>query len=99
MDAARTGALVTFGVKPRGPETGFGYMEMAEEVQTGVRRVVRFVEKPDLATAQSYVASWNFTWNSGMFFFTAKRVLEEIHRQMPDLGRGLDEIETALKRG
>jgi mannose-1-phosphate guanylyltransferase len=98
VSAARDGALVTFGVKPRGPETGFGYVEMAEEVKKGVRRVVRFVEKPDLATAQSYVASWNFTWNSGMFFFTAERVLEEIHQQMPDLGKGLDEIDAALDK-
>jgi len=91
VEAARDGALVTFGVRPRGPETGFGYVEMAEEVTPGVRRVERFVEKPDLKTAKRYVA-----WNSGMFFFRADRILEEIRLQMPDLGKGLGEIAAAM---
>ncbi len=96
VDAAREGAMVTFGVTPRGPETGFGYIEMGEAVSDGVRRVVRFVEKPDAATAQTYVDAGNFTWNSGMFFFTAKQIMSEIHRQMPALGQGLDEIGAAI---
>ncbi len=96
IDAARDGSLVMFGVRPRGPETGFGYVEMSDEVSPGVRRVVRFVEKPDLRTAQSYVASWNFTWNSGMFFFRSDKILDEIERQMPDLNRGLAEIAASI---
>lgn len=96
VDAARDGAMITFGVTPRGPETGFGYIEMGEEVSDGVRRVERFVEKPDAATAQKYVDAGNFTWNSGMFFFTARQIMEEIYRQMPELGRGLDEIAAAI---
>jgi mannose-1-phosphate guanylyltransferase len=98
VQAARDGAMVVFGVRPRGPDTGFGYVQMGEEIAPGIRKVVRFVEKPDLKTAQAYVSSWEFTWNSGMFFFTAERILDEIDRQMPDLGKGLAEIEAALDK-
>ena len=61
--AARDGALVTFGIKPDRPETGFGYIEMSAEVGSGVREVKRFVEKPDLAKAKEYLAAGNFVWN------------------------------------
>ena len=98
VEAARDGAMVAFGVKPRGPDTGFGYIQMGSELTKGVRKVIRFVEKPDLKTAQAYVSSWKFTWNSGMFFFTAERILDEIRQQMPDLSRGLDEIDAALDK-
>ena len=64
-----------------------------------MRRVVRFVEKPDLGTAQGYVASGRFAWNSGMFFFTAARVLGEIARQMPELMRGLEAIDAGIAAG
>jgi len=96
VGAARGGALVTFGITPDHPETGFGYIEMGDEVAPGVRDVRRFVEKPDLATAERYLAAGNFAWNSGMFFFVASRILEEIGRQMPDLGSGLGEIGAAI---
>ena len=96
---ARTGALVTCGVTPDRPETGFGYVELGEAVTDGVRRVVRFVEKPDLDTAKGYVASGRFVWNSGMFFFSAARVLAEIARQMPELMRGLEAIDGGIAAG
>jgi mannose-1-phosphate guanylyltransferase len=99
VGAAREGALVTFGVQPDRPETGFGYIEMGEEVSPGVREVARFVEKPDRQTAEGYLSAGNFTWNSGMFFFTAARILEEIARQMPDLSAGLDEIAASIGSG
>jgi mannose-1-phosphate guanylyltransferase len=98
VEAARGGALVAFGVKPRGPDTGFGYIQMGEEISPGVRKAIRFVEKPDLKTAQAYVSSWKFTWNAGMFFFTAERILDEINKQMPALGKGLAEIDAALEK-
>lgn len=97
--AARGGALVTCGIAPDRPETGFGYVELGDAVADGVRRVVRFVEKPDLETAQGYVASGRFAWNSGMFFFRADRVLGEIERQMPELHRGLGEILAGIEGG
>lgn len=98
VEAARSGAMVAFGIRPRSPETGFGYIQMGDKISADVRKIIRFVEKPDLATAQSYVASWNFTWNAGMFFFTAKRILSEIDKQMPDLAKGLAEIDAAIDK-
>ena len=79
--AAEAGALVTFGIVPTGPETGYGYMKAA--AGTGVRPVERFVEKPDLATAQAYVAGGDHFWNSGMFLFRASRYLAELERFSP----------------
>lgn len=96
VGAARSGALVTFGITPDRPETGFGYIEMGDEVSPGVRQARRFVEKPDLETARGYLAAGNFAWNSGMFFFGADQILGEIARQMPDLKSGLDEIGAAI---
>jgi mannose-1-phosphate guanylyltransferase/mannose-6-phosphate isomerase len=82
--AAEGGALVTFGIVPTIPETGFGYIE-ADGAGPGVRRVKRFVEKPDLATAQGYLQSGGYFWNSGMFLFRASRVLAELQRHRPDI--------------
>ncbi|GHC05448.1 mannose-1-phosphate guanylyltransferase/mannose-6-phosphate isomerase [Thermomonas carbonis] len=79
--AAQSGALVTFGIVPAGPETGYGYIKAAGGA--GVRSVECFVEKPDLATAQGYVASGEFFWNSGMFLLLASRYLAELERQQP----------------
>ena len=82
--AAAQGALVTFGIVPSGPETGYGYIKAAAARGDGpVRAVERFVEKPDLATAQAYVASGDYVWNSGMFLFRASRFLEELQRFAP----------------
>lgn len=83
--AARSGGLVTVGVTPTRPETGYGYIEVGEALSAGVERVLRFVEKPDLYRAQRFVTEGNFLWNSGMFFFRADVVLAEIERQLPDL--------------
>lgn len=79
--AARDGKLVTFGIVPATPETGYGYIKAA--AGTGTRPVERFVEKPDLATAQGYVASGEYFWNSGMFLFKASRYLEELGKLNP----------------
>ena len=81
--AAGQGALVTFGIVPAGPETGYGYIKASGSAQAGVRTVERFVEKPDLATAQAYVASGDYFWNSGMFLFRASRFLDELQRFAP----------------
>lgn len=83
--AAASGALVTFGIVPDAPETGFGYIH-AEVGGTGdVRRVLRFVEKPDAVTAQGYLDAGGYYWNSGMFLFRASRYLEELERFRPDI--------------
>ncbi|WMJ67749.1 mannose-1-phosphate guanylyltransferase/mannose-6-phosphate isomerase [Stenotrophomonas sp. 24(2023)] len=81
--AAEAGKLVTFGIVPTGPETGYGYIKAADG--QGVRAVERFVEKPDLATATGYVASGQYYWNSGMFLFKASRYLEELGRFNPQM--------------
>ena len=85
--AAEAGALVTFGIVPTGPETGYGYIKSAGAAPVGglVRGVERFVEKPDLDTARGYVASGDYFWNSGMFLFRASRYLEELGRHRPDI--------------
>ncbi|AYO94468.1 mannose-1-phosphate guanylyltransferase/mannose-6-phosphate isomerase [Xanthomonas axonopodis] len=80
-DAAAQGKLVTFGIKPTAPETGYGYIKAG--AGTGASEVERFVEKPDLATAQSYLASGEYYWNSGMFLFRASRYLEELRKFHP----------------
>ena len=76
--AAEAGALVTFGIVPDAPETGFGYIQA--EAGDGLRQVLRFVEKPDAATARSYLDAGGYYWNSGMFLFRASRYLEDLAR-------------------
>ncbi|ARZ73169.1 mannose-1-phosphate guanylyltransferase/mannose-6-phosphate isomerase [Stenotrophomonas sp. WZN-1] len=79
--AAEAGKLVTFGIVPTGPETGYGYIKAADG--QGLRAVERFVEKPDLDTATDYVSSGQYYWNSGMFLFKASRYLQELERFQP----------------
>ena len=80
--AAEEGSLVTFGIVPTAAETGYGYIKAAAPTG-GMRAVERFVEKPDLATAEAYVASGDYFWNSGMFLFRASRYLAELGAQAP----------------
>ncbi len=83
MPAAEAGRLVTFGIVPDAPETGFGYIQAAPG--DGVRPVLRFVEKPDAATAQGYLEAGGYYWNSGMFLLRASRYLAELQRFRPDI--------------
>ncbi len=85
-DVARDGALVTFGIPAKRPETGYGYIEVGES--RGVaRKVVSFKEKPDLATAEQYVAAGNYFWNSGMFAFSLGTIEQEFIRYQPEIAR------------
>ncbi|WP_422347335.1 mannose-1-phosphate guanylyltransferase/mannose-6-phosphate isomerase [Stenotrophomonas sp. DR009] len=84
--AAESGKLVTFGIVPTGPETGYGYIKAADG--QGLRAVERFVEKPDLETATGYVSSGQYYWNSGMFLFKASRYLQELERFQPAMLAG-----------
>lgn len=81
LPAAEAGALLTFGIVPTAPETGFGYIKAG--VGEGVRAVEQFVEKPDQATAEKYLASGEYFWNSGMFMFRASRFIEELEKFAP----------------
>src|SRR5215472_12853287 len=84
--AARTGHLVTFGIHPERPEVGYGYIERGAALGAeGVFDVARFVEKPDAATAERYLASGDFFWNSGIFLFPAALFLSELERLRPDM--------------
>ncbi len=83
MPAADAGALVTFGIVPDAPETGFGYIQAA--AGEGVRKVLRFVEKPDATTAQAYLEAGGYYWNSGMFLLRASRYLQELTRFQPTM--------------
>ncbi len=83
LPLARKDWLVTFGIRPDRPETGFGYIRRAEAIDDHGYRVEQFVEKPDLATAESYLADGGYDWNSGMFLFKAARYLEELAAHAP----------------
>jgi mannose-1-phosphate guanylyltransferase len=95
--AAAEGAsgLVTVGLRPTHPETGFGYIELGERLAENVFAVARFVEKPTAARAAEYVAAGTYLWNSGMFFFTAERLFAEARRHLPPLGETLDAMVAA----
>jgi mannose-1-phosphate guanylyltransferase len=82
VQIAQEGRLVVFGIHPTGPDTGFGYIEV-EHVGRQSQPVLRFVEKPDLPTAQEYIATGRYYWNSGMFCFTAKTMLDALAQHAP----------------
>jgi mannose-1-phosphate guanylyltransferase len=90
-------AIVTIGIKPTHPETGYGYLQTGAKVSGNaeVCHVARFVEKPDLLTARAYLASGDYLWNSGMFFFSAGRFLAEARQHLPELSALLDELCTS----
>ena len=85
LSVAQQGGLVTFGIVPEAPETGFGYIKAG--AGEGIRAIERFVEKPDADTAIAYVASGDYFWNSGMFLFKASRYLEELALSQPEMVR------------
>jgi mannose-1-phosphate guanylyltransferase/mannose-1-phosphate guanylyltransferase/mannose-6-phosphate isomerase len=79
------GWLVTFGIEPTAPETGYGYIRIGEELGAGVNRVERFVEKPDAATAQAMIDAGNHAWNGGIFLFRADIYLGALASLAPDI--------------
>lgn len=94
--ARELGGLVTLGVRPRSPETGFGYLKLGEEAALpgggAVRRVVRFVEKPTRAAAESMLAQGGYAWNAGMFVWTVTAIRAAIRAHLPELAGQLDEM-------
>lgn len=79
----RDGVIATIGIAPTRPETGFGYLEVDDATPGAVTAVRRFVEKPDRATAEAYLASGRYLWNAGMFCVSARRLLDELDRHLP----------------
>lgn len=82
---AESGWLVTLGIDPTGPETGFGYIERGEELGSGSYKVGRFIEKPDESTARLFLKRGTFSWNSGIFLFTAGTFLRELQKHRPQM--------------
>ncbi|RQW81989.1 MAG: mannose-1-phosphate guanylyltransferase/mannose-6-phosphate isomerase, partial [Methylococcus sp.] len=83
-ELAREGYLVTFGIEPTAPETGFGYIEKGAALGSGFQ-VARFVEKPSVEKAEAFLSSGDYLWNSGMFCFSAGVLLDELERQAPEV--------------
>jgi mannose-1-phosphate guanylyltransferase len=85
LKAAAGGALVVVGIQPRWPETGYGYIEFRRGTKAGTKAlpVGRFHEKPEMANAKRYLAAGNYYWNSGMFFWRADVLLEQLRRHLP----------------
>lgn len=88
-------ALLTLGIHPTRPETGYGYIQIGREVEPGLLKVKTFTEKPDIDLARVFVDSGEFFWNAGIFLWRASTIIEAFHRYLPDLaaefdlGRGL----------
>ncbi len=99
VESAAAGPITTIGIRPDRPETGFGHIEASDAIGDGVRRAVRFVEKPDLQRAEEYAKSGRHFWNSGMFFYRASALRDAIGVHLPALASGLDRIEAASLRG
>src|SRR4051812_26680131 len=93
-------AFVTFGIRPTRPETGYGYIERGEALPArdgiAVNRVVQFREKPDLDTARRFLAEGRFAWNSGIFLWRARAILEGLHAHRPELAAALARVGQAL---
>jgi mannose-1-phosphate guanylyltransferase len=99
---AAQGHVVTIGIRPHAPETGYGYLKVGPRLPgkaragAGAHKVERFVEKPDVVTAARYLADGSYLWNSGIFLFRADVILDEIRRAMPVLGEQLGAIQQDL---
>ncbi|MBB4658770.1 mannose-1-phosphate guanylyltransferase/mannose-6-phosphate isomerase [Parvularcula dongshanensis] len=84
-EAARRGHLVTLGIKPTAPESGYGYIKRGAPLTEGVYEVEAFREKPDVETAKSYLEDGSYAWNAGIFLFRARDLLEEAQRFVPEM--------------
>lgn len=99
LRVAQEGWLATIGIVPTRPETGYGYIQVGSAISEGAHAVERFVEKPNRERAASFVAGGRHLWNAGMFFFPAAVMRSAIAEHLPELARGLDEIDAAARRG
>jgi mannose-1-phosphate guanylyltransferase len=100
--AQESNALVTIGIQPTHPETGYGYIQFDDSPEKnqymtdGIYSVKTFAEKPNLETAEKFLKSGDFLWNSGMFIWKASVILEEIEKNIPELGEQLIKLEHAI---
>lgn len=98
--AQRDDRVLTLGVEPRWPETGYGYLELGEGLAgaTGLRAVRRFTEKPDLPTARRFVESGGYLWNAGIFVFRGEVLLDHLAKHQPETAAGLERIAAEPER-
>ncbi|NIX76199.1 mannose-1-phosphate guanylyltransferase/mannose-6-phosphate isomerase [Microvirga terricola] len=96
IESACDASFVLFGIEPTAPVTGYGYIHMGKPVGHGVRKVLAFKEKPDLATAERYLASHDYAWNSGIFLLSARALIDEMRCLEPAL---LHACERAIEAG
>jgi mannose-1-phosphate guanylyltransferase/mannose-6-phosphate isomerase len=99
-ELAKQGKLVTIGIKPTHPETGYGYIRYAEQVSEGygyqAHQAERFVEKPNLETAQRYLDDGHYVWNAGIFIWSVKTILSEFQRHLPAMFDSMQDITSSL---
>jgi mannose-1-phosphate guanylyltransferase/mannose-1-phosphate guanylyltransferase/mannose-6-phosphate isomerase len=95
LPLAAEGWLVTFGVAANAPETGYGYIKRGAELAPGIARVDRFVEKPDRATAEAYLAEGGYSWNGGIFLFSAGALIDALRQHAPEI---LDAVAGAMDK-
>lgn len=93
--ATEQNEIVTFGIKPRRPETGYGYIAVGPELASGVYQGLKFVEKPDSAAAERYIEDGGYLWNSGIFIFRINTLIEKLRSFSPSLYQGFLELEKA----
>lgn len=98
ITAASEGRLVTFGIQPVHPDTGFGYIQAGAEQASGVFEVARFAEKPDLLTAQRFLDEGGYYWNSGMFVWQASTILAEVEQYLPEVWAVLQDMRSRWQK-
>ena len=91
------GYLVTFGIPPTRPETGYGYIKQGAplDVEAGIYSSEKFIEKPPLSQAQAFLKEGGYYWNSGIFLFRRQVLLEAFRQYLPELYQGLDRLQTS----
>ena len=100
VESARAGVITTIGIRPTRPETGFGYLEIAGDGSgDAARPVQRFVEKPDLAKAEQFVASGRYLWNAGMFVYRARDMLRALEAHLPAVAVAVRSLDEAARAG
>jgi mannose-1-phosphate guanylyltransferase/mannose-6-phosphate isomerase len=98
--AAAEDHIVTFGIEPEGPETGYGYIQRGERLYPGAFKVARFVEKPIASVAEAYVEDGGYSWNAGIFLYDPRLFLQEARRLAPEIARlASDALETGSSQG
>lgn len=83
--SAQHDALLTLGIQPSRPDTGYGYIQFGEEADAGIRKVLRFAEKPNLPTAEQYIESGEYLWNAGIFIWSAESILKAYQNLAPEI--------------